>query len=126
MMGAGLLALATLLVSSAAAGQSSSEVTPDGAGCNVVFQSGSGTTLNRYCISTDGNVEQFQFSTNTDVLFESLIAEGYGVCHATASYFDYESGSPTGWNAGTTSGTASNLTVSRLSTDGLVKLVQNF
>jgi hypothetical protein len=125
-LGAGLLALVTLPLGSAAAGQSSSKITPDGAGCNVVFQSGSGTTLNRYCISTGGNVEQFQFSTNADVLFESLIAEGYGVCHATASYYDYESGSPTGWNAGTTTGTANNLTVSRISTDGLVKLSQNF
>jgi hypothetical protein len=107
----------------ASAGQGG--VSPAVSGCATTFSTGSGATAFSYCISSGGNVNSFKFGGHNDVIAQGTTVEGYGVCHSTASYTDY-SGTASGWGAGITTGTPSNFTVTRTSTDGLVKLVQNF
>jgi hypothetical protein len=98
--------------------------------CNVTYSKGSGAVGFTYCMTTGGNVHSFAFGGNPDLFTPGNDLEGYGVCHDATFYEDYSDYNNTtggiGWNAGVTTGTAANLTVSRTSTDGLVKLVQNF
>jgi hypothetical protein len=103
-------------------------VHPATGACVATVSSGAGASNFAYCITATGNVPSFKFAGHNDVIAEGTTVEGYAVCHSTGgahTYEDYQTVS-SGWNAPTTSGTATNFTVTRTSTDGLVKLTQLF
>jgi hypothetical protein len=48
--------------------------------CNTLLSSGSGATLLRVCISSDGNVSAFQSPSGVEYLGTGTVVEGYQLC----------------------------------------------
>jgi len=83
----------------------------------------------KYCVTTNGNITQFESPAGIEHIAVGEVAEGYGVCDGTSgvSYFDYaDDGATANWSAPTLlSRDATSVHIARDTSDGIWTLTQN-
>lgn len=101
--------------------------------CASTFSSGSGQTLMKFCVTSNGNITQFESPAGYEHIRFGSFAEGYSICDVNANkqYYDYaDAGDSGNWNAPviTQPGGANTfpLTIKRTTSDGLFTLTQAF
>jgi len=97
--------------------------------CSFTFTSGTKETFLKYCVTTNGNITQFESPAGIEHIAVGEVAEGYGVCDGTSgvSYFDYaDDGATANWSAPTLlSRDATSVHIARDTSDGIWTLTQN-
>lgn len=110
----------------AAAAPRSSLATTD---CTFPFSTGTGNTLLKYCVTTNGNIVQLETPQGVEHVAVGTIGEGYGICdlNSNTGYFDYAGFGDSGnWNpAQVVKQTTTSVKIVRTTSDGLFTLTQN-
>ena len=124
--------LAALLVSASAFAQDNSTGNGEGTAstdCTWTFSTGSGPTRLVYCVSSHGNVMQFQSPQGSEHIRVGTFVEGYVLCSGTSIIAHDVGFIESGWAPGVTvmSGpSGSGITLRRLTSSGLWQLDQKF
>jgi len=96
--------------------------------CSFSFTSGSGNTYLNYCVTPSGNIFYIETPKGHLQLGHFSVAEGYGVCDATANveYHDYAGfGNSGNWNSPVLlSQSATSVKIARTTSDGIWTLTQ--
>ena len=95
--------------------------------CTYTFTSGSGATYLQFCVTTNGNIVEFNSPSGIEQIAQGPPYEGYGVCDGNTGvgYYDYAYGDSGNWGAPTTvSHTATAVKIDRTTSDGLWTLTQ--
>jgi hypothetical protein len=131
-----LKALPTLLVACAALALSSpafAQQPPSGGdeastACTWTFTAGGGDKLLRYCVSSHGNVMQFETPAGIEHIRTGTFIEGYAVCSTSFGVHGWDQGDvESAWGALAFSGlSASGVTVTRTTLDGRLRLEMKF
>jgi hypothetical protein len=103
-------------------------VEPLSAPCALTFTSGAGQKFIRYCVSTHGNMLQFQSPAGSEHLLIGTLLEGYAVC-STAGVHGFDSGGfgESAWGAVSSSLlTSKGVTITRITADGRIRLTMKF
>jgi len=111
--------------------QDASLGSPFTATCSFTFTSGSKNSFLKYCVTTNGNVVQFESPQGHEHIAVFDITEGYGVCDFTNSdnevaYFDYAGQGDSGnWGpASVVSHSSKSIKIARTTSDGVWTLTQ--
>jgi hypothetical protein len=93
--------------------------------CAVIFSSGTGANLTKFCVTVNGNIPQFSIGGN-EMIYVGQVGEGYGLCDATAStrYYDYAYTDSGNWLPPTLTQSGNIVTVTRETSDGIWQLKQ--
>jgi hypothetical protein len=95
--------------------------------CSFTFTTGTGNKYMKYCVTANGNIVQFASLSGQEYIANSA-GEGYAFCdYDTATqYYDYGSYGDSGnWKPPVTvSSSATNVKISRTTTDGIYTLTQ--
>jgi hypothetical protein len=98
--------------------------------CAFTFTSGTSDDFLKYCVTTNGNMVQFEAPLGHEHVKHGVPGEGYGVCDATTGteYFDYSFfGDSPNWGEPTVvSQTAKVVKIARTTLDGIWTLTQTF
>jgi len=124
-----LTILAALLVLSTAAlaQQSESAADPASRACAFSYSSGPLATFTRYCLSTNGNIVQFDSPSGFEYIGNGGPLEGYGICDVTpnVAYYDYAFTDSGNWSPTTvTTPNATTQVFLRTTADGVWQLKQ--
>jgi hypothetical protein len=123
-----LLATVTTAVSQQSQPGSAAGPTPDATStCAHSFTTGSGHTYLQTCITTNGNVVEFQSPAGYEHIRNGLFAEGYSICDSTAynDWADY--GDSGNWQAPILlSSSATSVKLARTTQDGNWTVTQTF
>jgi hypothetical protein len=96
--------------------------------CSFTFNSGTGNTTMKYCVTVNGNITQFASPSAHEYITTAPAGEGYAFCDfdSETQYFDYAGYGDSGnWKAPTTlSSSATAVKIQRGTTDGLYTLTQ--
>jgi len=97
--------------------------------CTFPFSTGTGNTLLKYCVTTNGNIVQLETPQGVEHVAVGTIGEGYGICdfNTNTGYFDYAGFGDSGnWNpAQVVKQTATSVKIVRTTSDGQFTLTQN-
>lgn len=121
--GSGQIQVSTL----ALAQEPQSTADPASTTCSFSYFSGPPTTFTRYCLSTNGNIVQFDSPSGFEYISHGDLLEGYGICDVTpnVAYYDYASTVSGNWGPTTvTSLNATTWVFVRTTTDGIWQLTQ--
>ena len=96
--------------------------------CSFTFTSGSGDTFQKFCVTANGNISQFETPQGHEHIAVGQIGEGYGICdlESRAEYFDYaEFGESFNWGSpSVVNQTPTSVTIARTTADGIWTLTQ--
>src|ERR1700683_3966624 len=91
--------------------------------CSFNFTTGTGNKFMKYCVTANGNIVQFESPSGHEYINTGTIGEGYAFCDYDSStqYYDYAGYGDSGnWKAPVTvSSSATNVKISRTTTDGI-------
>ena len=97
--------------------------------CTYTFTSGTGNKFLKYCVTKNGNIVHFESPAGVNYISTSPIGEGYAFCDfdTATPYYDYAGyGDSANWRAPVTvSSSATEVKISRTTTDGIYTLTQN-
>jgi hypothetical protein len=105
--------------------------------CQSTFSAGTGDFAMQFCVTENGNIAQYSTPLANEHLLTGTIGEGYGLCDVTGDinnnpveYYDYAGGGAINWDPPTVNQPGGPntfpLTITRLTSDGLWKLIQTF
>jgi hypothetical protein len=96
--------------------------------CSFTFTSGAGETFQKFCVTANGNITQFEAPQGKEHIAVGAVGEGYGICDFShnVSYTDYaDFGDSGNWNPATlVSQTAKSVKIARTTSDGIWTLTQ--
>jgi hypothetical protein len=96
--------------------------------CSFNFSTGTGNKFMKYCVTANGNIVQFESPSGHEYINSGTIGEGYAFCNYDSStqYYDFAGYGDSGnWKAPVTvSSSATNVKISRTTTDGIFTLTQ--
>jgi len=96
--------------------------------CSFFFETGSGASLLKYCVTQNGNITQFETPEGHEHIAFGAISEGYGICdlNSNTSYFDYaDSGDSGNWGLATIlSRSTKSVKIARTTSDGVWTFTQ--
>jgi len=92
--------------------------------CSASFSGGSGDTATALCVSANGTIPKFS-RAGEEMINVGTVDEGYGICDFTSSvaYYDYSWEDSGNWLPATFTSNATSATSTRLTSDGIWKLV---
>jgi hypothetical protein len=96
--------------------------------CSFTFTSGNSLTSLQYCVTTNGNIIDFETPASVPLIASKDLGEGYGICDASThvAYSDYGGlGDSGNWNpARVVNHTATSVKIVRKTSDGVWTLTQ--
>jgi hypothetical protein len=96
--------------------------------CSFTFTSGSIDTFQKFCVTANGNITQFEAPQGHEHIAVGQIGEGYGICDlkSNTAYFDYaEYGDSGNWGPpSVVNQTPTSVKIARTTTDGIWTLTQ--
>jgi hypothetical protein len=107
--------------------QKHDEASSDVDSCSYTFTSGTGVSYLQFCVTTNGNIVEFENPSGVDQIRQGGIDEGYGLCDITTevAYYDYAEGGASGWGTPTTvTHTSTMVKIERTTSDGAWTLTQ--
>jgi hypothetical protein len=96
--------------------------------CSFTFTSGSGDTFQKFCVTANGNITQFEAPQGHEHIAVGVIGEGYGICDSETKvkYFDYaDYGDSANWGSPrVVNQTPTSVKIARTTADGTWTLTQ--
>lgn len=92
--------------------------------CAKSYSSGTGDAATAYCVTVNGTIPQFS-RAGQEMINSGQVGEGYGICdlNTATGYYDYSYADSGNWLTASFTSTATAATSTRLTSDGIWKIV---